>query len=98
MPKQLNVAEDIVPIAGFKSKAAHWLEQIAETGQHLVITQNGRAAGVLMSPGEYDRLQYRQRLVEEIATGIADIDAGRTVSGAQLKRELARSRQQRRRK
>ncbi len=38
----------------------------------MVITQNGRPAGVLLSPREYDRMQERQRFLESIAAGLAD--------------------------
>ena len=33
----------------------------------MVITQNGRAAGVLVSPREFDRIQERQRFLESMA-------------------------------
>jgi len=87
--KALRVAEDIVPIAQFKGQAAHWLDHAAKTGQPFVITQNGRPAAVVMSPVEYDRLQDRQRLLESIAAGIADAEAGRVMSTKERQRRLA---------
>jgi prevent-host-death family protein len=45
----LKVSEDIVPMSEFKAKAAEWFKHIAETRGPVVITQNGRAAGVLLS-------------------------------------------------
>ena len=95
MVKPIRVAEDIVPIGQFKGKAGQWLRQIAETGQRLIITQNGKAAGVLMSPAEFDKLRYQQMILQDIAAGAADVEAGRTVTTAQLKRELARARSRR---
>ena len=44
----LRVAEDIVPLSQFKAKAADLLRRISETGAPIVITQPGRAAGVLL--------------------------------------------------
>lgn len=55
--KPVRVSEGIVPIGEFKGQAAHWLRRLAETGQPVVITQNGRPGGVLLSPSEFDRLQ-----------------------------------------
>jgi prevent-host-death family protein len=76
----LRVSEDIVPVSDFKAQAADWLKRVAETGQPLVITQNGKAAGVLLSPVEFDRLCERARFVAAVEEGLADADAGRLTS------------------
>lgn len=87
--KPMRVSEDIVPIGEFKGQAARWLRRVAETGQPVVITQNGRPAAVLLAPSEFDRLQERQRFLESIASGVADADAGRLMDTRELKRRLA---------
>ncbi len=94
--KPLRVSEDIVPVGEFKGQAARWLRRATETGQPVVITQNGRPAGVLLSPAEFDRLLGRQRFLESMAAGMADADAGRTMDGAELLRRLAERRPGRR--
>jgi antitoxin YefM len=86
--KQLLVAEDIVPIGQFKGQAARWLKRVNETGQAVVITQNGKPAAVLLSPGEFDALQERHRFLESIAMGLADAEAGRVMGTPELKRRL----------
>jgi len=89
---QILVSENIVPIAEFKAQAAHWLRHVAETGQPLVITVNGKPAGVVLSPREFDRLQERQRFLESVGAGLADADAGRLMNSGELKRRLAERR------
>lgn len=84
----LNVAEDIVPVAQFKAQAKRWLAHVKETGQPLIITQNGRSAGVVLSPGEYDRLTYQRRFQESVDEGLADLDGGRVLGTEQLRRRL----------
>jgi len=86
--KPLRVSEGIVPIGEFKGQASRWLRRASESGQPVVITQNGRAAGVLVSAAEFDRLVERQHLLESIASGIADADSGRTMDTAELRRRL----------
>jgi PHD/YefM family antitoxin component YafN of YafNO toxin-antitoxin module len=54
----------------------------------MVITQNGRPAGVLLSPREYDRMQERQRFLESIAAGLADAESGRTMNTMELRERL----------
>lgn len=86
--KPLRVSQDIVPMAEFKGQAAHWFRRVAENNQPVVITQNGKPAGVLLSPAEFDRLVERQRFLTDVAAGIAVLDAGRTVTTAELERHL----------
>ena len=86
--RALKVAEDIVPVGEFKGQAARWLRHVAESGQPVVITQNGKPAGVLVSPSEYDRLTERQRFLESVALGVADAEAGRTMNTKELLRQL----------
>lgn len=74
--RTVRISEDIVPISEFKAQAAECLRRIAQTGQPLMITQNGKAAGVLLSPGEFDRLTERARFVSAVHEGLADADAG----------------------
>jgi prevent-host-death family protein len=78
--REVRVSEDIVPISEFKAHASDWLQQVAETDQPLVITQNGKAAGVLLSPAEFDRLTERARFLQAIDEGLADEAAGRVHS------------------
>ncbi len=54
--KQLHISEDIIPLGEFKSQASKVLRQLRETGRPVVITQNGRPTGVLITPEEFDRL------------------------------------------
>lgn len=68
--------ENIVPIGEFKAHAAKMLRIVRDNDEPVVITQNGRASAVVISPEEYDRLTYRERLIAAIDEGIAQADAG----------------------
>jgi prevent-host-death family protein len=86
--KEVQVADGIVPLGEFKAQAAKLLKRLGETGESMVITQNGRPAGVLLSPKEFDRIQERQRFLESIASGLADAEAGRVIDSAELRKRL----------
>jgi prevent-host-death family protein len=86
----LRVSEDVVPVGQFKAQAKKWLARAKETGQPLVITQNGRPAAVMLSPAEYDRLTERERFVGGVAAGIDDANAGRLISLDESKARLTR--------
>ena len=102
--RAVRISEDIVPVSDFKAQAPDWLKRVADTGQPVVITQNGKAAGVLVSPAEFDRLCERAGLLDAIDAGLADVgkphtetcdarieadDVGTAAEGAhELQREL----------
>lgn len=87
--RTLRISEDVVPVGQFKAQAKKWLARANDTGQPLVITQNGRPAAVMLSPAEYDRLTERERFVADVSKGIADADAGRLVPLAVSRDRLA---------
>lgn len=75
--RPLRVSDDIVPVSELKSRVSEWLRRVAESGEPLVITQNGKAAGVLLAPRSYDRLVERAHLVAAVEQGLGDSEAGR---------------------
>ena len=86
--KEVQVSNGIVPLGEFKAQAAKLLRRLEESGEPMVITQNGRPAGVLLSPKEFDLIQERQRFLESVAAGLADAEAGRVIDTAELRKRL----------
>lgn len=86
--KEVRISDGIVPLGEFKARASKLLKRVGESGKPMVITQNGRPAAVLLSPQEYDRMQERQRLLESIAAGLADAEAGRAIGTTELRERL----------
>jgi antitoxin YefM len=87
--KSISIANDIIPIGEFKTKIAKWFRSIQENGQPLIITQNGRPAGVLISPQDYDELVYRRSFLQSIERGINDADEGRLFTTEELLSKLS---------
>jgi antitoxin YefM len=76
--KTISVTNGIVPIAEFKSGISRWFKNLKITGHPLIITQNGKPAGVLLSPGDYDELVYNKSFLDSIGRGISDAENGKT--------------------
>jgi antitoxin YefM len=83
--KTISISNDIVPIAEFKTSISKWFKNLQNTGHPLIITQNGKPAGVLLSPNEYDELVYRKSFLDSIGRGISDADSGRTYSTEEIR-------------
>ena len=86
--KPLQISQDIVPIARFKSQASRIFRQLHEGQRPIVVTQNGQPAAVLITPEEFDRLQEHDRFLTAVRDGIADSEAGRLVDDEDLAAEL----------
>jgi prevent-host-death family protein len=86
--KTISVKNDIVPIAEFKTRLSKWFKSLQDTGHPLIITQNGKPAGVLLSPNDYDELVYRKSFLDSVGRGIADADSGRTFRTKELRAAL----------
>jgi prevent-host-death family protein len=93
--RAVRLAEDIVPVSAFKAQAAEWLKRVAKTGHPIVITQNGKAAGVLLSPAQFDELTERTRFLAAVDAGLADADAGRLHPHEDVVAEMRRRRARR---
>jgi prevent-host-death family protein len=85
--KAIQLSTDLITVAEFKDHAGTYLDRVQSTGHPIVITKNGKAAGVIVSPEEYDRI-YTQQFLESVAKGAADGDAGRVTSTEELERLL----------
>ena len=90
--RTLSVANDIVPIAEFKTNIESWFKKLQQSDHPLIITQNSKPAGVLLSPSEYDALIYRKSLLDSIDRGMEDLSSGRVSSTAELKAGLTKRR------
>jgi prevent-host-death family protein len=87
--RPVRVSENFVPVSEFKAQAADWLRKIADTDAPVVVTQNGKPAGVLLSPQAYDELTERARFVALVDEGLADADAGRVHTHAAVAKRIA---------
>ncbi len=90
--KNLSIASDIVPVGQFKAGLAKYLKDIRENKNSLVITQNGRPAGVLISPSEFDELRETKLFIESISKGLSDSEQGKVYSTSQMRDKLKKMR------
>ena len=92
--KTISITNDIIPIAEFKTGISKYFKSLQKSGHPLIITQNGKPAGVLLSPEGYDELVYKKAFLDSVGRGVADAESGRTSSSDDLKAALATRRNQ----
>ena len=81
-------ATNILSLAAFKARASEIINGMKADNRPIVITQNGMAAAVLIPPQEYDALVERADFLRAVEAGLADADAGRTISHEELAAEM----------
>jgi prevent-host-death family protein len=86
--KPLTISKNIVSLSEFKTKASKMLHDVQSSHHPLVITQNGKAAAVLISPVDFDLLTEQVRFVDAVQKGLTDIQHGRVLPDEALDTEL----------
>ncbi len=77
---RVRVDEDIRPLSEFRAGVAKFVKQIHETRRPMVLTQRGRGVAVLVDVQEYERMQERLELLEEVYKAEEQIASGEGIS------------------
>jgi len=74
----MQLHQAIKPISYVKAHAAEIIRNVAETGNPLVITQNGEAKAVLIDVREYDSMLESLAMLKMLAFSSREVQQGRT--------------------
>jgi antitoxin YefM len=83
-----------VPFTEARARLTELLDDVNERHEHVVITRNGRPAGVVLSSDEYEALAETLEILEDddaleaLRESEADVRAGRVYSLDKVRREL----------
>ncbi len=72
-------AEDVLPLSEFRNNLSSCVDQTRRTGRPLLLTQNGRTAGVFLGAEQWDALQERlEKLAacEDVLAAEGEADRG----------------------
>ena len=73
----MKLSTQVKPISYLKSHAAEIVKDIAESGEPMLITQNGEAKLVVMDVRAYEQQEETLALLKLLAMGSRDIEQGR---------------------
>ncbi len=77
---RIHFDQDIQPLSEFRAGVTSFIKQINETRRPLVITQRGKGVAVLLDVAEYEAMQEKIELLEEMRTAEAQLASGLGVS------------------
>jgi antitoxin YefM len=77
--RRLVIDQDIRPMSEFRSGVAAFIKQVHDTKRPLIITQHGKGVGVLLDVGEYEAMQEKIELLEDIHTALSQLESGQSI-------------------
>ena len=83
--QRLKFDQDIRPMSEVRTGMASFLKQVHDTKRPLVITQHGKGVAVLMDVAEYEAMQEKIELLEDVQTSISQIDSGVGIEHSEAK-------------
>ncbi len=78
--QRINPNEDIRALSDFRARVSSYVQQVVETKRSLVITQHGKGVAVLSDVGEFEAMQARLEMLEDIYKAESQINEGRGIS------------------
>lgn len=86
--RKLKPTRDIQPVTEFRANTAHFIEQVQETGEPVILTQHGRSAAVLLDVESYESMLDELALLRDVRTAEKQVAAGRSRSHAAVAKTL----------
>ena len=71
--------ESIEPVSSLRSRSAELIRRARDTGQPIVITQNGKATAVLQDVESFERQRKALLLLRYLAQGEEEVSSGKGV-------------------
>ena len=81
-------SEDIVPISVLKVNPGKIVKQVQEVHRPVVLTSRGRGVAVVQALQDYEAGVEQQTFMKAVVKGIVDLEEGREVSLADVKKHL----------
>ena len=86
--RRLIIDQDIKPMSEFRSSVSSFVKQVHDTKRPLVITQHGKGVGVLLDVGEFEAMQEKIELLEDIHVSISQLESGNSVSHQDARQQV----------
>ena len=75
----INPKEDVQSLSEFRSGVSTYIRQVTETKRPLLITQHGKGVAILADVEEFEKLQKRLELLEDLYKAETQINEGRGI-------------------
>ena len=84
----VKFSEDVVPLGDMKVNPGKVVRRVDQTGRPVLLTSHGRGVAVVQGLAEYEAAQEERDFMRAVVAGLADVEAGRTMSLDEVARSL----------
>jgi prevent-host-death family protein len=85
---RIHFDQDIQPLSEFRAGVASFIKQINETRRPLVITQRGKGVAVVLDVAEYEAMQEKIELLEEVQKAELQIASGKGITNSDARAQI----------
>ncbi|PHR54907.1 MAG: prevent-host-death family protein [Arcobacter sp.] len=78
--QRIKISQDIRSMSEFRSGIASFMKQVHDTKRPLIITQHGKGAAVLLDVNEYELMQEKIELLQDLQLSMSQINNGEGIS------------------
>lgn len=86
--QRLKIDQDIRSMSEFRTGIASFLKQVHDTKRPLIITQHGKGAAVLLDVGEYEAMQEKIEILQDIQTSLSQLENGDGIAHDEAKEKI----------
>ncbi len=91
MQSNVKYSEDIVPISDLKVNPGRIVSQVDKTCRPVLLTSRGRGVAIVQSLKDYEAKEEEQAFLRGVVQGLMDLEEGREMSLADVKKRLGLS-------
>ena len=74
--QRIKIDQDIRPMSEFRTGIASFLKQVHDTKRPMIITQHGKGVAVLLDVHEYEAMQEKMELLQDVQTSMSQLESG----------------------
>jgi len=86
--ERVRLADDIKPLSSFRAEATSCIKHVHNTRRPMIITQRGKGVAVLLDINEYEALQEKIEVLQDIHNAEMQIKSGKTSPHLRLKADI----------
>lgn len=81
-------SEDVIPLTDLKVNPSRVVKHATEVRRPVLLTSRGRGVAVMQSVTDFEAAQEERAFMRAVVAGLADLEAGRASSLAEVKVRL----------
>lgn len=84
----MKFSEDLVALTDLKTNPGRVVKHVNQVHRPVLLTSRGRGVAVVQSVSDFEKAEEEQAFMRAIVAGLADLEAGREVPLAEVKKRL----------